>query len=266
MTGTYLEERSETEEIADDELNPVLHSVHPGIVRRQLYLPGVDLHGDDVATPARDAAAARLLLRAGGVREQNCKCIRVPDGELDGVAAAAGEGVDDEVAGRGAGGLRRRDSLRGGGVPALGIHALAAVVGEKRLCRWDQYLPAMTAAASARASMAFARGSSAASARFGSFGLATSRAVEADSSVRRRWVGFLAVAPPRMRRKRSGVLHRNEVAQVGRRRWRGAAGAPHRFPMPNRFLHCNVEMLSCPGLGSALEQGGTSGWKAMQRK
>jgi hypothetical protein len=128
MTETYLEERSETEEIADDELNPVLHSVHPGIVRRQLYLPGVDLHGDDVATPARDAAAARLLLRAGGVREQNCKCIRVPDGELDGVAAAAGEGVDDEVAGRGAGGLRRRDSLRGGGVPALGIHAHAAVV------------------------------------------------------------------------------------------------------------------------------------------
>jgi hypothetical protein len=128
MTGTYLEERRETEEVADDELNPVLHSVHPGIVRRQLHLPGVDLNGDDVATPARDEAAARLVLRAGGVREQNCKCIRVPDGELDGVAAAAGEGVDDEVAGRGAGSLRRCDSLRGGGVPALGVHAHAAVV------------------------------------------------------------------------------------------------------------------------------------------
>ena len=53
---------------------------------------------------------------------------RVPGGELDGVAAAPGERVDDEVAGRGAGGLRRRDGLRGGGVPALGVHAHAAVV------------------------------------------------------------------------------------------------------------------------------------------
>jgi hypothetical protein len=31
----------------------------------------------------------------------------VPGGELDGVAAAIGEGVSDKVAGRGAGGLRR---------------------------------------------------------------------------------------------------------------------------------------------------------------
>lgn len=47
---------------------------------------------------------------------------------MDGVAAAPGEGVDDEVAGRGAGGLRRCDGLRGGGVPALGVHAHAAVI------------------------------------------------------------------------------------------------------------------------------------------
>ena len=53
---------------------------------------------------------------------------RVPGGELDGVAAAPGERVDDEVAGRGSGGLRRRDGLRGGGVPALAVHAHAAVV------------------------------------------------------------------------------------------------------------------------------------------
>jgi hypothetical protein len=70
MTGTYLEERSETEEIADDELNPVLHSVHPGIVRRQLYLPGVDLHGDDVATPARGGGGTVIIARGWSARTE----------------------------------------------------------------------------------------------------------------------------------------------------------------------------------------------------
>ena len=52
----------------------------------------------------------------------------MPGGELDRVAADPGERVDDEAGGGGAGGLRGGDGLRGGGVPALGVHAHAAVV------------------------------------------------------------------------------------------------------------------------------------------
>jgi hypothetical protein len=52
----------------------------------------------------------------------------VPGGELDGVPADAGEGVDDEGGGRGASGLRCGDGLRRGGVPALRVHPHAAVV------------------------------------------------------------------------------------------------------------------------------------------
>lgn len=52
----------------------------------------------------------------------------VPGGELDGVAADAGEGVEDEGSRRRAGGLRGGDGLRGGGVPALRVHPHAAVV------------------------------------------------------------------------------------------------------------------------------------------
>lgn len=40
------------EEIGDDELDHVVDAVDPGVVRRELHLPGVDLHGDHVATPA----------------------------------------------------------------------------------------------------------------------------------------------------------------------------------------------------------------------
>lgn len=52
----------------------------------------------------------------------------VPGGELDGVAADAGEGVEDEGSRRRAGGLRGGDGLRGGGVPALRVHPHAVVV------------------------------------------------------------------------------------------------------------------------------------------
>jgi hypothetical protein len=202
--------------------DPVIHAVHPGVVRRQLHLSRVGLHCDDVATPARDAAAALSKPRAQGQRE------RWTSGGERSIACLAANwmGLPPQSAKasvtRSRGAARAAcDGLRGASTCLRRPRSYR----EKRLYLWRQYFPAKAAAASsgalaARASTAFSCGSSAASTRFGScfFGLATSRV---DSGVwrQRRRAGFLEVAP----RRWSGVLLTNGMAQAGRRRRRGAS-------------------------------------------